>query len=491
MDAHVVIVGAGITGLSAAHRIARGGRPVRVTLLEAADRLGGRVRTESFAGRQLDVGAEAMLARVPEAAALCRELGLGDRLVTPATDRPFVWTGGRLRPLPPRLMAGVPDGARVLMGSRILSPLGLARAGLDLILPSRELGRDVAIGSVVRRRLGREVYERLVDPLLGGIHAGSCDQLSVRAVSPTLEQAVGTGHGLVRGLRELAGRVRSPADGAGSVPASPTSDGRHGQPEASMFIGLAGGLGELVDALRDAITAQTMAEVCRGATVEAIEPLEDQRVRVALSGQVPEIVADSLLLATPAFESARIVQAASPRTAASLLRIGYASVATILLEYPSAALRAPLAGSGFLVPRTEGRTLTACTWSSAKWGHLAGESVVLKASVGHFGDASAVELDDEPLVARVHGELQDAMGLMAEPLQASVSRFERAMPQYGVGHLELVAAIESQLCELGAVRAAGAAYRGVGVASCIRAAQAAADQITAQIADGSRAPIIM
>jgi oxygen-dependent protoporphyrinogen oxidase len=258
-----------------------------------------------------------------------------------------------------------------------------------------------------------------------------------------------------------------------------------------MFIGLAGGLGELVDALRDAITAQTMAEVRCGATVEALEPLEDQRVRVALSGHGPEIVADSLLLATPAFESARIVQAASPRAAASLLRIGYASVATILLEYPSAALRAPLAGSGFLVPRKEGRTLTACTWSSAKWAHLAGESVVLKASVGRFGDASAVELDDEPLVARVHGELQDAMGLVAEPLQASVSRFERSMPQYGVGHLELVAAIESQLCELGAVRATGAAYRGVGVASCIRAAQTAADQITAQIADGSRTSIIM
>jgi oxygen-dependent protoporphyrinogen oxidase len=472
--AHVVVVGGGITGLTAAHRLACD-RRVRLTLLEAEQRFGGRVRTEVFAGRPLDVGAEAMLARVPQAAALCRQLGLGDRLVSPATDRPFVWTRGRLRPLPPRLLAGLPGGAGALMRSGILSPAGLVRAGLDLAVPSRRLQRDTTIGYVVRRRLGREVHERLVDPLLGGIHAGSCDELSVQAVAPMLEQALASGRGLVRGLRRLAR--------AGREAGAHEPDRRTSQPP--MFIGLTGGLGGLVEALRDALiqasaAGQTVDLRC-GATVEAVEPADSGRVRVFLSGPEPEIIADAVLLATPAFETARMVEAPSPDAAASLRGIGYASVATILLEYPAAALSAPLAGSGFLVPRTEGRMLTACTWSSAKWAHLSGESVVLKASVGNFEDASALELDDETLVHRVHAELHEAMALGGEPLQGHVSRFERSLPQYRVGHVALVDTIESQLAGLGGVRVAGAAYRGVGVASCVRAAQAVADDWVAKV----------
>ena len=471
---HCVVIGGGITGLTAAHRLLRSSQPLRVTLLEADRRLGGHVRTEAFAGRCVDVGAEALLARVPEAAAICRELGLGERLVAPATDRPYVWTGGRLRPLPPGLLTGLPDGAGVLVRSRILSPAGLARAGLDLVVPSRPVRSDIAIGSLVRRRLGHEVHDRLVDPLLGGIHAGSCDDLSLRAVAPMLTQASGSGRGLVRGLRRLGAR----------------------SPGSPIFLGLVGGLGELVTALADAIgeggarADGGSAELRRGAAVEGLEPLDAGRVRIVLVGGEQEI-ADAVLLATPAFDTARIVQDASPATAAWLRRIDYASVGTILLEYPLAALPGPLAGSGFLVPRAEGRTLTACTWSSAKWAHLSGATALLKASVGNARDASALEFDDDRLIARVHGELSEAMGLRGEPLQAAVWRFERALPQYRVGHLERVAAIEDQLSRLGAIRATGAALRGVGVASCIRAAQAAADELAGHLsAARERAPTI-
>jgi oxygen-dependent protoporphyrinogen oxidase len=169
-------------------------------------------------------------------------------------------------------------------------------------------------------------------------------------------------------------------------------------------------------------------------------------------------------------------------------RIDYASVATVLLEYPSDALIAPLNGSGFLVARTEGRMLTACTWSSNKWAHLAGESVVLKASVGRAGDASALDLEDGRLIERVHSDLEDAMGLRRGPLQARVDRFHRSLPQYRVGHLELIERMEASLAELPGARVAGAAYRGVGVASCIRSAETAASEIAAAAA-GAREPL--
>jgi oxygen-dependent protoporphyrinogen oxidase len=489
VPAHVVVIGGGITGLSAAYRLMRSDPALRVTVLEADHRPGGRVCTEMFAGRPIDVGAEALLARVPQAAALCRELGLGERVVAPATDRPYVWSRGRLRPLPPRMLAGLPDGLLPLVRSRILSPAGLMRAGLDLVAPARPLERDVTIGSLVRRRLGNEVHERLVDPLLGGIHAGSCDELSLRAVAPTFEAAMRTRKGLVRGLRTVSG---APARFAGGVDSSPrgaagTAPGGSGlDAPTPIFLGLLGGLGELVSALQRALgdgpTAHGgWAQLRCGASVAAVELLGAGRVRVQTADGDAEI-ADRVLLATPAFEAARILEPVLPEAARALRRIDYASVATILLEYPKDALPAPLAGSGFLVPRSEHRSLTACTWSSTKWTHLEGASVVLKASVGRAGDEAALTLGDESLVDRIHGELAEAIGLRREPVQASVARFERSLPQYRVGHLELVTQIERALVDRGGVRVAGAAYRGVGVASCIRAAEAAAREIVAELA---------
>ncbi len=483
--AQIAIVGGGITGLTVAYRLTQlqAQRDLRVTVFEADERCGGKIRTEQFAGRPLDAGAEALLTRVPAAASLCRELGLGDDLVSPATDRPYIWTRGRLRALPPRLLAGVPDGVGALASSGILSWPGMLRAGFDLVVPSRPLSDDVTIGQLVRRRLGNEVHERLIDPLLGGIHGGSCDELSVRAVAPQLELAIDTRKGLVRGLRALvAGAPTGPPAGPSAGP----SAGPPAGPPAPMFLSLTGGLAELIDALRGRLdgsgpaSGHPAADLRTGARVTAIEPVGDGRVRVLLDGDGSEPIFDHVVLAVPAFAAAGMLEDASDGAAAALRRIGYASVATILLEYGDDALREPLVGSGFLVPRTEGRMITACTWSSNKWSHLAGPGIVVKASVGRDGDASALELNDQQLIERVHAELAAAMGLRQAPLQGRVARFERALPQYRVGHLDLVAGIEAALTPLGGVSIAGAAYRGVGVASCIRDGEAAA----ARLADG-------
>jgi oxygen-dependent protoporphyrinogen oxidase len=457
-----VIVGGGIAGLAAAHRLLRlvPSGSVQVTVLEADQRFGGKVRTLPFAGRALDVGAEALLTRVPHAVALCRELGLGDRLLAPATDQPFIWTRGELRPLPPRLLAGLPDGAGAVAASGILSRAGMLRAGLDLWLPARAPAGDVSIGQLVRGRLGREVFERLIDPLLGGIHGGSADELSVRATAPQLEAAMRSRRGLVRGLRALAG-------------------GAHAAPAGPMFLSLDGGLGALTDALLAWLTPA--AEARTAAAVQALEASSQGRVRVVLRSS-EELLADHVILATPAFAAAEILQHACPVAARALARIEFASVATVVLAYPTAALRAPLGGSGFLVPRTEGRTITACTWASAKWPQLAGEQVLLKASVGCFNDARALALGDDQLVQRVHAELVAAMGLREPPAQASVARFDRGLAQYRVGHLDLVTGIEAALAPLPAVSVTGASYRGVGVGACVRDGEAAATRVATALA---------
>ncbi|MDE3130731.1 MAG: protoporphyrinogen oxidase [Acidobacteriota bacterium] len=460
---HIVVVGGGITGLAAAQRLCRPG--VRVTIVESDARLGGKIRTEQFAGRALDSGAEALLTRVPEALALCHELGLEHELVAPAQDRAFVWLGGRLRPLPPRLMAGAPGSTRALISARILSPLGLARAGLDLVLPSRAPASDVSIGRLVRRRLGRQVLERLVDPLLGGIHAGICDRLSLRATAPQLEAAVGSGRGLVRGLR-LAASDR------------PTTD--------PVFLTLRGGLDTLVAALHARLTE---IDVRTGAAVEALTAMPGGRLRLDIAGGAP-LFADRAVLAAPAYATADIIAQACPEAARELREIGYASVASVLLAFPPWALAAPLDGSGFLVPRNEGRLLTACTWSSAKWPHLGGDRVLIKAAVGHAGDGRTLELDDESLIERAQAELGEAIGLRARADQARVVRFPRALPQYEVGHLERLTRIHAALAALPTVQLAGAAYRGVGVGACLRDGQRAAERIAATLTSGENGGLL-
>jgi protoporphyrinogen/coproporphyrinogen III oxidase len=465
----VVIVGGGIAGLAAAHRLA-GAHPVadgmgsaglRITLLEADERVGGKIRTEDFAGRPLDVGAEALLARIPAALELCHELGLEHDLVAPASDQPYVWTD-RLRPLPPRLMAGIPDGSQALIGSGILSPAGLARAGLDLIAPGRPPRSDVSIGSLVRRRLGHQVLERLIDPLLGGIHAGSCDELSVRAAAPQLVAALRERRSLVRGLRALSG-------GSLLTPAGP------------IFLTLSDGLEELVRTLRERLTA---VECRTRAALQSLEPLPGGGAHLTLAGE-ETVSADHVILAVPAFAAAAILAEACPAAAGELEGIPYASVATIALSYPVEAFDHRLAGSGFLVERGHGRTITACTWSSAKWPHLAGDTVLLKCSAGHAANRSALDLDDEQLIRSVRADLGQAMNLRAAPLEERVFRFERAIPQYTVGHLERIARIDAALRRLPGVSLCGAAYRGVGVAACIYDGQAAADAVVAALPGAS------
>ena len=425
---HVAVVGGGITGLAAAWELLRSG--ARVTLVEASPRLGGRIVTADVAGRRVDLGPDAFLARVPEATQLCRELGLEAELVSPATEKAWLWTRGRLRPLPDGVL-GVPTGLASLAGTGVLTPAGMARAALDLVLPPTPgPDGDRSVGQLVTARFGRQVHERLVDPLVGGIHAGPCDQLSLHATAPQLAAAA-TSRSLLLGLR--AHRRAAP------------------QQPGPAFRSLRGGLARLVDRLEEALRAG-------GAAIELARTVE----------ALGDLGADATVVATPAAATASLV-AASPEAAAGLAAVEHASVALAVLVYPAAAFPRPPSGSGFLVPRVEGRLMTACSFASAKWPHWAAPGqVVLRASAGRWGDERALALSDDDLVARLHAELTEVLGLREEPSEVRVTRWSRAFPQYRVGHLDRVDRIDAALArDLPGVVVAGAALRGIGIPACI------------------------
>ncbi|MFC5929107.1 protoporphyrinogen oxidase [Cryobacterium melibiosiphilum] len=464
----VVIVGAGISGLTTAYYLQRRfGDQAQITLVEAAERLGGKISTRIVAGHPLDTGPDALMVRAPVAAALIADLGLADQVVAPNGGGARIWSRGRLRSLPEGTMFGVPGGLLPLVRSRLLSPLGLARAAFDLVLPRnrpRAAGADPSIGELVRARMGAQVFNRLVEPLLGGVHAGRADTLSAQSTAPDIAALASTHRSLYLGLRHRPKRA------AGAAPAGP------------MLVTLNSGLGGLVDALEAHLTDAT---VRRGRTVTAITPAAGPAAaaprgyRVDLDdGDV--LTADVVVLATPAFASAQIVATASPQLATLLEGIDYANVATIGLAYPRSALSADLVGTGFLVPPEEGRLIVGCTWSSLKWPHLADDNVVLvRCMVGRHGDNRWLTMRDSTLVRRVRDELADALGLVGTPQEQFVQRWDQGMPQYLVGHQTRLDAMAEELTTLPGLFLTGSAYRGVGLASCIADAERTADAIVA------------
>jgi oxygen-dependent protoporphyrinogen oxidase len=442
----VIVVGGGIAGLAAADHLADAG--VDVTLLEAADRLGGKVCTTSFAGRPLDMGAEVLVTREPTATDLCRALSLDHDLVTPANSRAFVWSQHGMRPLPADALARLPGRFGELLRSRLLSPLGVLRCGWDVVAPSRGPDGDVAIGAIVRSRLGRGVLDQIVDPLLGGIHAGRCDTLSAQALAPQFIGALRTGKGLVRGLRAVGATTAGPA-----------------------FATLRGGLGSLTDALAER-ALQGGATVRLGASAIAVNTPDSGRVIVAQrDGDALEAAA--CVIATPARAAARMLTRAAPAAAAELQEIVHAPAAIVALAYPSGALAGLPAGTGF-VTAGDHRLVRACTWSSAKWEHLRGDPLIVKAFVGRAG-APVPAIGDRELAKAVHRELVAALTLRQPPVDLRVQRFGEAIPQYSVGHLGRVGRIEAALPQHIAV--AGASYRGAGLGACVRSGQGAADHV--------------
>ncbi|MET9146891.1 protoporphyrinogen oxidase [Streptomyces sp. NPDC004042] len=455
----VVVVGGGIAGLAAAHRLLE--RGARVTVLEAADRVGGKLLPGEIAGVRVDLGAESMLARRPEAVGLAREVGLADRLRPPATATASLWTRGALRPMPKGHVMGVPGTAAALAG--ILSAEGLARIERDAELPRTEVGDDVAVGAYVAERLGREVVDRLVEPLLGGVYAGDAHRISMRSAVPQLFEAARAHTSLTEAVRALQDRAaRTPATGP-------------------VFLGIEGGVGTLPLAVAASVRARG-GEILTGTPASGLRRNPEGGWRLLAGDRV--LHADAVVVATPAPAAAALLETESPGAAAELRTVEYASMALITLAYRRAGAALP-EGSGFLVPPVDGHTIKASTFASRKWGWIAEEDpdvLVLRTSVGRYGETEILDRDDAGLVDLSRRDLRAATGLDAVPLRTRVTRWDGGLPQYPVGHHARVARIRDHVARLPGLAVCGAAYDGVGIPACVASANAAVDQLAGDLA---------
>jgi oxygen-dependent protoporphyrinogen oxidase len=459
----IVVVGGGISGLATAYFLthARSGVPSgapgpQVTLLESSSRLGGKISTASVAGQAVDAGPDAILARSQVVEQFLRDVGLADRLSRPVSRRAYVWTRGELRPLPPISLFGVPETPLPLLRSRVLSPWGALRAGADFVLPRKALPPDPTIAELLRPRFGREAFDHLVEPLLGGTHAGRADVLSARSAVPEVYVVARANRSTYLALRR---REASASPGLGMVT-------------------IQGGLSELVEAVREQLSE---VQIRTQAPVTAIER-HGSGYRLLVAGGDP-VDTDIVVLATPAFTSGPLLEPLSPQAAAALAGIPYIGVATVSLAYPRAAVGRPLDGTGFLVPPKEDRFLVGCTWSSAKWSHLAGsEHALFRCAVGRHGDPRWTGLDDAELIDRVRAELEESTRVVGQPAATHLQRWPRTMPQYTVGHEHRLVSIATALRSLPGMHVTGAAYRGVGIASCISQAADTAAAVSAGMA---------
>ncbi|MGZ4435718.1 MAG: protoporphyrinogen oxidase [Trebonia sp.] len=488
---HVVIVGGGIAGLAAAFFLSD--EAVRVTVLEGSPRLGGKLSVSEIGGIAVDEGAEALLVTRPEGVALIAEAGLGDQRTVPGPTSPALWTLGALRPLPRRQFMGVPSDMAELAKSGVLSDEGVARASQDLELPPTARDGDVPVAEYVGARLGAEVVDRLVDPLLGGVYAGRSAELSFDATLPALAAASCKYRSLAEAARSL---LPSPARAAVGSPPVPASAGPPQAPGTraggSVFTTLTGGLGMLPGYLAKA----SGAEVRTGAMVRELAPARSGwRLTVGSAASPEHFDADAVILAIPARPAGRLL-ADVPHVSAAITAFGeisYASMAIVTLAYPRSAFPGPglaaLGWSGYLVPAVDGRVVKAVTFSTVKWPHLAGPAAsggepleIVRCSVGRIGEEALLQRADDDLAALAAAELGEATGVRGAPAAIRVTRWGGALPQYTVGHLDRVATIRAAVAAQPGLAVCGAAYDGVGIPACVATARGAASQVMAFLA---------
>jgi oxygen-dependent protoporphyrinogen oxidase len=434
-----------------------------VTLIEAESRLGGKIKTDHIDGYVIESGPDSFLSYKPRGFGLCRELGIENQLqgVTESTRRSFVLRHGKLYDLPEGLTGLIPTKLGPMARTRLISPLGKVRMAADYALPARKGDTDETLAAFIERRLGHEVYENLVEPLMAGIYAGDGRQLSLAATFPQLRQGELDHGGLIKGV--LAARRTAP---------------QANTPRPSPFLSPIGGMGAIVAALEDRL---------RAANVEIILDRKIDRIswggafQLQTAGQ-PNTSADAVILATPAHASAALLRDLLPVASSKLDEIPHVSTATVALGFDSATLGRQLDGHGYVIPRIEGRQALACTWVSSKWAHRArpGKTLV-RVFIGRAGQEDVLERDDAGLIEIAREELQQTLGISVEPEMTLVNRWPQGMPQYTLGHLDRIAAIDRDVQSIPALALAGNAFRGVGIPDCIASGETAAERVVTSL----------
>jgi oxygen-dependent protoporphyrinogen oxidase len=462
---HVVVVGGGISGFAAAERLSRGEGAARVTILEASDSFGGNIRTEHAGGFLIEAGPDVMLSSKPWGVELARQVGLGDEIIgiRPEAKGAFILTERGLRRIPEGISGLVPSDWRPFVGTSLLSPLGKLRVALEYFVRADRSGRDESVESFVVRRLGREMYSRLAQPLLSGISAGDGAHLSISAMFPQLKRMETEHGGLLRGMKAK----RAPSSAPNGLPP---------------FVSFRGGMGDLVRATVAALELRPAVELRTGARVGRIG--RDPRGGFALDLTNGDgLVADAVIVTTPAYAAAEIVREMDSTLSSMLDQIEYSSTATISLAYPDAAVQRPLNGTGYVVPETRRRPIIACTWSSAKLeGRAPRGHSLFRLFIGGARGAAVVSAPDDELLLLVRAEMREVMGIAAEPELQRITRFKRSMPQYHVGHLDQVRDIQSRASITPLLYLAGGAYGGVGIPDSVHSGELAAQAAARDLA---------
>jgi len=457
----VVIVGGGITGLAAAYRLQRLAPHLDVVLMEATSHLGGKIGTEQFDGFLLEWGPDCFLSRKPRGIGLCQELGLAGELVgrNPRYAQTFVLRHGRLHRLPEGLTGMIPTNLEALTHNTLLSAAALARLAQEPDIPSIPANGDESVAHFIVRRLGREVLENLVEPLMAGIYAGQAAQLSLAATFPQLRQLELEHGSLLQGLM----KQRPAANGTDFPP----------------FVSFAGGMQTLVERLVEEMNEVT---ICRETAVTNITKMVSG-YQLSVEGK-PAVETSVVIVTTPMYVSSKLLRGIDRVLGATLAEIPYASTALVNLAFDEADVP-ELNGYGYVIPSVEGREALACTWTSRKWQNRAPEGkVLLRVYIGRYGDDDVTAYEDGRLLAIALNEIRDTLNITTEPLFQRIIRFPAAMPQYNMGHLDRLAKIEQQLASHEGLFMAGAAFHGVGIPDCISSGETAAARAAAYLKSG-------
>jgi oxygen-dependent protoporphyrinogen oxidase len=464
VNRRIVVVGGGISGLAAAHRLLELNREKNlkreILLLEAAERLGGVIATEQAGDFLVEAGPDSFISEKPWALRLCERLGIAGRLIStnPTNQGLYVVHRGMLQPLPEGFFLLAPTRLWPLVRSSLFSWPGKLRMGLELLVP-RGTSSDESLASFVRRRLGREVLERVAQPLIGGIYAADPEKLSLSATMPRFLEMERTAGSVVRAMwRERHRRQR----GSGA--------------RWSLFLTPAGGMGELVDTLASRFPAGTVKFGVQVGNI-AWDPTR-KTCRIAID-QGEKLEAEGVILALPSRVSAEILTTVSQELAQELRSIQYSSTATVSLAYRQEQIPSELKGFGFVVPAVEKRQIIACTFSSIKYsGRAPKNHILLRVFVGDAVRPELFEQDDTAMEKAVRQELDMLLGVKAPPLFCRIYRHPSSMPQYQVGHLDLLRRIEQKLAGFPTLALAGNAYRGVGIADCVHSGEEAAERVS-------------
>ena len=459
----IVIIGGGISGLATAYsleeRAKREGKSVSITLLEKKNQIGGNILTERVGDFLIEGGPDCFLSEKPWAIQLCEKLGIADRLLCTNDEyrKTYIYWKGRLRELPEGIMLMIPTRFIPLLKSNLFSLAGKFRMGMELFIPKRKSGGDESLSEFVRRRLGQEIVERVAEPLVAGVHAENPDTMSIKSRFPRFVQMEEEYGSLIKGMLTKRRRMLN---------------SENGKPKWTMFMTLKNGLDELPLTI---VKALKMTTIITNKEVSEINKVSGYKIYLKNGDTID---ADVVIFATPSYETGRLLRVLNSSISDQLITIPYVSTATISLAYKKDSISHPMNGFGFLVPRVENRRIMGASWVSRKFSYRTpDDSILIRCFIGGSRNEELVSLDDKDMLKMIKEELKDIMGISAEPILTRIYRWEKAMPQYTIGHDERVSRIEESILKYPDIFVTGSAYRGGGISECIKNAQLTAESV--------------